>query len=116
MPELVCHTSIFNVEIGMADNARRVLWLARIQQWRDSGLSQRAFAKQHGFHSRQVSYWVARFAECDHAAQLIPVSVKPVAPESQAPVLTLHSPSGWTVKIARSVPAAWLGALLQSLR
>lgn len=100
----------------MANDARRALWMDRIQQWRESGLSQRAFARRHGLHSRQVSYWVARFTECDASAQLIPISVKHAAPDSQSPALTLHSPSGWTVTIPPSLPAAWLGALLQSLR
>ncbi len=47
----------------MAKDALRALWAALIQQWRESGLTQRAFAQQHGFCSRKVSYWVARFAE-----------------------------------------------------
>jgi hypothetical protein len=42
------HTPIFILEIVMKANVRRELWKKRVQQWRDSGLSQRAFALQHG--------------------------------------------------------------------
>lgn len=100
----------------MANDALRALWMARIQQWRESGLTQSAFAQQHGFRSWQVSYWVARFTERNNTTPLVPVRVKRDAPDNQAPALTLHSPSGWTVTIPPSLPAAWLGELLRSLR
>lgn len=96
----------------MADDARRALWMTRIQQWRESGLSQSAFARQYGFHSWQVSYWAARH----NTAQMVPVSVKRRAPESPVPALTLHSPSGWIVTLPPNLPATWLGELLQRLQ
>ncbi len=60
----------------MATDTRKALWRERIDHWRESGLTQRAFAQQHGVHARQIRYWIARFAKIDEVPQLIPVSIK----------------------------------------
>lgn len=100
----------------MAIDARRTLWMERIQEWRTSGLTQRAYARQLGVPTHQVRYWVVRLGETNAAAQLVRISIKHRAPANQAAGLTLHSPSGWTVTMPPNLPAAWLGELLQALR
>jgi hypothetical protein len=39
----------------MANGEREALWAGRVAQWRDSGLSQRAFGVQQGYPQRQLS-------------------------------------------------------------
>ena len=36
----------------------RALWKERVQQWRESGLSQRAYTVQRGWPVRQTEYWI----------------------------------------------------------
>ena len=43
----------------MAGKEREALWQERVEQWGGSGLSQRAFALQHGYAVRQMGYWVS---------------------------------------------------------
>ena len=97
----------------MPDVSREELWKARVDQWRESGLSQRAFALLHGFPEHQVGYWVRRLGGQAATPALLPVSIKHVP--ATAPALSLRSPSGWTVALPASVPASWLAELLRGL-
>lgn len=99
--------------------ARRALWMERVQQWRASVLSQRAFAREHGFKSGLLSYWAIRLAEqppAEQAAnQLVPIIIKRDTEATPPPALTLRSPRGWTITLPPSLPVAWLGTQLQHL-
>ncbi|WP_443093263.1 IS66 family insertion sequence element accessory protein TnpA [Duganella lactea] len=44
----------------MVNTEREAVWQERVEHWRASGLSQRAFALQEGYPIRQVGYWVRR--------------------------------------------------------
>jgi hypothetical protein len=46
-------------------------WQERLAQWRASGLSQRAFALEHGFSPEQVSYRSRRFAAAQPAPEFV---------------------------------------------
>lgn len=96
----------------MGNQAREQLWKERINQWRESGQSQRAFALQNGYPVRQVGYWVRRLSSDAPAAELVPVVVKQVA---VAPVLLLRGPQGWSIEVPAGTPISWLADLLRSL-
>lgn len=100
----------------MKNETRRAQWEDRLQQWRKSGLSQRAFARLHGLQARQMRYWTSVLTEPDQIVEMVPVRVKDETTANTSPSLTLHSPSGWRVTIPPNVPAGWLGELLQGLR
>lgn len=97
----------------MANKEREALWAGRVAQWRDSGLSQRAFGLQQGYPQRQLSYWVLRLAAQAEAPALLPVAIKRVV--STAPAVSLRSPSGWTVMLPPDLPTSWVAELLRSL-
>ena len=97
----------------MPDVSREELWKARLGQWRESGLSQRAFALQHGYPEHQVGYWVRRLGAPAATPALLPVSIKQTP--TAVPALSLRSPGGWTVALPASVPASWLAELLRGL-
>ena len=101
--------------MDVTKDARIALWMERVQQWRESGLSQSAFAREHGFKSGLLSYWSIRLAEQPHITQLVPIIVKRDTEETLLPPLTLHSPGGWTVMLPANLPVAWLSTLLQHL-
>ena len=83
---------------------REALWQERVQEWRGSGLSQRAFALKHGYPVRQVGYWVRRLAESQSAPLMLPVTVSGTVAPSTA--INLRSERGWTVTLPADVPAA----------
>jgi hypothetical protein len=97
----------------MANREREALWKDRVTQWRDSGLSQRAFGLQQGYPQRQLSYWVRRMAAQDATPALLPVAIKRAV--NVAPALSLRSPSGWTVMLPPELPTSWVAELLRSL-
>ncbi len=96
----------------MKNLEREAVWLERVQQWRSSGLSQRAYALQHGYPVRQVGYWVRRLAD----AKPVPAALMPVriaAPVASA--ISLRSEHGWTLVLPCDVPACWLAELMRAL-
>jgi len=102
----------------MKTSVRRALWKERVQQWRDSGLSQRAFARQEGWPIRQAGYWIRQFRDDvgpPAAMELIPVSVKSANVSVAGPGILLRGAGGWSVEIPAGQGSAWLADLLQRL-
>lgn len=95
----------------MANTEREELWQERIERWRTSGLSQRAFALQEGYPIRQVGYWVRRLSGVPAMAALVPVTVQGAA----APVMQLCGPQGWRLELPRDTPVDFLADLLRRL-
>ena len=102
----------------MKASVRRALWKERVQQWRDSGLSQRAFALQHGWPVRQTEYWIRELRDdvaLLAAMELIPVSIKPASVNVAGPAILLRGTGGWSVEIPAGQGAIWLADLLRRL-
>ena len=102
----------------MKASVRRALWKERVQQWRDSGLSQRAFALQHGWPIRQAGYWIRALRDDvapPAAMALIPVSIKRANGSVAGPAILLRGAGGWSVEIPASQDVAWLADLLRRL-
>ena len=98
----------------MANKEREQLWRERVAQLQASGVSQRAYAMEHGFSEHQVGYWVRRMTQSQAAPALLPVRVAP----SKGPAVSamcLRSERGWTLTLPSDVPASWLAELMQAL-
>lgn len=96
---------VANVEIEKA-------WQERVAQWRASGLTQRAFALEHGFSQKQISYWSRRLATAEPAPVFVPVRVTPAV---AADAISLRSAHGWTLPLPRDVSASWLAEMMRAL-
>lgn len=96
----------------MADEERSALWMAKVGQWRASGLTQAAFARQEGISKTRLNYWISRPSPLDAKAALVPIRVKDDRPEC---TLQLISASGWRLMLSADAPAAWLSELLRRL-
>lgn len=81
-------------------------------QWRASGLSQRAFALEHGFSQKQISYWSRRFASLSSSPGFVPVRV---ASAGGPGAISLRSAHGWTLTLPRDVSASWLAEMMRAL-
>ena len=93
---------------------RAQLWQERVAQLKASGMSQRAYAMEHGFSEHQVSYWVRRMTIPQAAPALLPVLVAPSVVPSVA-AMSLRSELGWTLTLPSDVPASWLAELMRAL-
>lgn len=98
----------------MVDIKREQLWRERIAQWQASGMSQQAYATEHGVPVHQVGYWARRFARSQSLPALLPVKVVPtLSPSPEA--ISLRSERGWTLTLPGDVPASWLAELMRAL-
>lgn len=97
----------------MVSTEREALWQERIEKWRASGLSQRAFATQEGYPARQVGYWVRRLSATPAAPAMVPITIRSAAPA--APALKLCGPNGWSIDLPPATPVSWLADLLRNL-
>jgi len=62
----------------MTHTERRQQWKARIEAYRDSGLSVKEFCKQHNISTRQLYYWLRKESlkeQTDNTVQWLPVSL-----------------------------------------
>ena len=96
----------------VASAARKKEWQKLVTQWRASGLSQRAFALEHGVSQKQISYWSRSLAATTPSPRLVPVRVMPTA---AAVTISLRSGQGWTLTLPHDVPASWLAEMLRAL-
>ena len=101
----------------MSNIERAVAWRERVAQWRESGQSQRAFARDQGYGQRQLNYWAKRLSAVDAVPALLPVSIRRPAQAAPGPMPTIHlcSPGGWTVTLPPAIPATWVAELLCAL-
>lgn len=96
----------------VANAEQEKAWQERVAAWRASGLSQRAFALEHGFSQKQISYWSRRLAGAQPAPGFVPVRL---APAVAADAISLRCAHGWTLTLPRDVPASWLAEMLRAL-
>ncbi len=98
----------------MGSNELTQLWQERVAQWQASGVTQRAYAREHGLSEHQVSYWVRRMTIPRPTPALLPVLVTPSAVPAEA-AISLRSDLGWTLTLPSDVPASWLAELMRAL-
>ena len=111
----------------------RDFWQAHVEAWRESGLTQRAYCREHELPEVQLSHWKHRLQKArrrrDSKTQLVPVR----AIEGSAPCtdhsdrhtprggdsrsdLTLVLSNGWRLEIGEGFKAATLSRVLEALR
>ena len=103
------------MDVPTEKHARQEFWLAHVQAWQQSGLTQRAYCRQHNLKSADVlGYWIHR----DKRRQpptltLVPAQV-PASAHSSADI-RLTSPLGWQLALPAHVAPQWIAQLLQQL-
>ena len=98
------------------DEQKERQWQRRIEQWRASGLSVRAFCARHGLATASFYNWrrVLQRRAADEPA-FVPVRVVADAPPAQASALEVVLTDGRAVRIAPGFDAATLRRLLAVL-
>lgn len=98
----------------MANDEREQLWRDRIAQLQASGMTQRAYAVEHGYSEHQVGYWVRRITKPAATPSLLPVRVAASA-STAVTAISLRNEHGWTLTLPSNVPASWLAELMRAL-
>ena len=88
-----------------------------IEAWQVSGLSQRAYCRQHGLNAKTFGNWLRihrnRRMNAEAPTLLIPVTIEPTVPSTES--LYLRGSSGHTLQLPANVSPQWLGELLKCL-
>ena len=87
-----------------------------IEAWQVSGLSQRAYCRQHGLHAKTFGNWLRIYRNRRMNAaipSLIPVTINPTVPFTES--LYLRGSNGHTLQLPANVSPQWLGELLKCL-
>lgn len=92
---------------------RRLFWAEHVRQWQTSGLSQRAYCRQHNLIPRKFTYWVSR------SRQPVVVSGGIVPARIAGPAVTgdlvLRHTDGWQLVLPADIDSAWVSSLLREL-
>jgi hypothetical protein len=99
------------------DEQKERQWRRRIDQWRTSGLSVRAFCARYGLATASFYNWqrVLQRRAADAQPAFVPVQVVTDAVPAQASALELALADGRTVRVAPGFDAATLRQLLAVL-
>jgi isopentenyl phosphate kinase len=88
-------------------------WKRKLQEYRKSGLSRRAFSEQNGFTKSTMDYWFARIRNGRKEKGL--VEVKPTALVIQNPSLQLVVADKYRIEIQRGFDPVLLGDVVKAL-
>lgn len=88
------------------DPTKAEYWHGHVQAWRASGLSQRAYCRQHDINPHRLSYWSRRPTQPEPGLTLIPLDVRPAA----SPMTLVGA--DWRLEFNQTPPAEWLAQLL----
>jgi hypothetical protein len=99
------------------DEEKERQWRRRIDQWRASGLSVRAFCARHGLATASFYNWrrVLQRRAADEQPAFVPVHVVAGAAPDQASALEVVLTDGRTVRVAPGFDATTLRRLLAVL-
>jgi hypothetical protein len=78
---------------------KRRCWKKRIEQWRQSGLSQAEYCRQHHLKDHQLSYWKRRFEKTESAVSFVSLPVGTSALAVNNPPLILSIDNHFKVEI-----------------
>lgn len=88
------------------NDERKAYWQEHVDAWRQSHLSQREYARQHGLPIARFTYWKNKLYPNTRSSGFVELQV-----ESTAPV-RIHHPSGPVIDCPPGTDVHWLRALL----
>lgn len=54
---------------------KRQFWKEQVQQWQESGLSQKEYCRQNNLRDNQLTYWKKRFIRTESSVSLVELKV-----------------------------------------
>ena len=83
----------------------REWWSSTVAEWRNSGLTQVAFARDAGINVNTLRWWIAEFRHAEPAHLVEVVELEPARSDVR---LELELPSGATLRFDELPSASWL--------
>ena len=88
-------------------------WKRKLQEYRESGLSRRAFSEQHGFTKSTMDYWFARICKGKKAKGL--VEVKPTSIVIRNPSLQVVVADKYRIELHRGFDTVLFAEVVKTL-
>jgi transposase-like protein len=96
----------------MESDEKKAVWRARIQEWEQSGMTAREFARRHGFHENTLSSWKRKLVA---SGSMTPVGLIHLAGNASEAAIEVVSARGFSVRVRRGVDVELLRAVLHAL-
>jgi len=94
--------------------ATRDIWVARVREWKRSGLTAADYAEREGLNARTLTWWSSELGRAALAITRPPV-VEVMVAQRSASALEVMLPSGVKVAVPVDFDEATLGRLLTVL-
>ncbi len=92
---------------------KRKFWENHIERWRASGLSQRAYCKQHDLIIHRFYDWKRRIIPADKPhISFLPVALTGSSTRKH-PSVRIHTPNGFTIEVENQIGSTEIGRLLK---
>jgi hypothetical protein len=95
----------------MTLNKKREQMLCMVLDWRNSGLSQMQYVKQHGIHINKLRYWIRKH---NNTTQKDQESAFIALPNILSQEISVHYPNGIEIKLPSQISACYLRELIQA--
>lgn len=95
---------------------KRHCWKKRIEHWRQSGLSQAEYCRQHHLKDHQLTYWKRRFEKTETAVSFVSLPVGTSALAVNHPPLVLSIDNHFKVEIRPGFDGHLLRQLIATLQ
>jgi hypothetical protein len=95
----------------MTKQEKKSMMAAVVQDWKASGLSQKAYARAHHFNASSFRYWISKSQEPDTCRPAF-IQLNNMVP----PSIHIRYPHGVEVTLPMHVPADYIQILIQFQR
>ena len=97
-------------------SVRRASWIAHVESWRDSRLTQAEYCRRHSLNTKTFAAWIKR-CNTQSISENLPLTLVPITVTQPvaAKELLLHHVSGWQLALPSTVEPVWLAGLLLGL-
>ena len=98
---------------------KRAFWKQQLESWRSSGMTQKAYCRQHELKEHQFVYWKKRFVQTDAGITFVPLKIRPSMPTPSAmhsSVLRLFVKGDLQIEIGPDFDPQLLRRLITALR
>lgn len=96
---------------------KRRQWQAHIESWRQSGLSQVAYCREHRLKKHQFTYWKKRIRTKDQDIAFVPLRCSQNLPVLVNPSkICLITPNGYTLELTGGFDQIAVRQLLNTVR
>ena len=92
----------------MTKQEKQYMMAAVVQDWKASGLSQKAYARTHHFNSSSFRYWISKFQESENCRPAF-IQLNNMDP----PSIHIRYPHGIEVTLPMQIPAEYIKSLIQ---